>query len=219
MRHEAQCVGVGSSDGVPRKPEVGAGLARQPAKHVTDTDVGKEPDHRLGHRKRIVFAGDAMCSVLRDADAAAHDHAVDERNCRLGKAFALPVERVFLGERRFGFLGIGAAPSYHLAHIGTGREGALARRLQNDGIGVGIAGCRPQRFREARAHRTSQRVQSFWPIERGKHHRALLLDTQVLRGLVGHSIVLVVFAKHHVVRGDTRGLSGLCSHISCLYIF
>ncbi len=65
---KAQRVGVGSPDRTARKPEVGAGLARQAAKHVTDTDVrGKSPIIVFRHCKRIVLAGDAMRSVLRDA--------------------------------------------------------------------------------------------------------------------------------------------------------
>src|SRR5262249_57775288 len=59
-------------------------------------DVGKEADPDLGHGEGKLVAGDAMGTVDRDADATAHDDAVDERHVRLGVTLDAGIERVFL---------------------------------------------------------------------------------------------------------------------------
>ena len=59
---------------------VALGQARQ---RVGRADVGEEADADLGHGEKVAIAGDAVAAVQRDADAAAHDDAVDERDVGL----------------------------------------------------------------------------------------------------------------------------------------
>ena len=62
---------------------IGADLARQPRQEPGGADIGKEADADLRHGEHEPIAGDAMRAVHRDADAAAHHDAVDQRHVGL----------------------------------------------------------------------------------------------------------------------------------------
>ena len=59
---------------------------------------GKNPMPTSGMREGIAVAGDAMRAVDRNADAAAHDDAVDQRHIRLRIALDEGIERIFLAK-------------------------------------------------------------------------------------------------------------------------
>ena len=54
----------------------------QARQHIGRADIGKEADADLGHGEQGALAGDAMRSMGAEADAAAHDDAVDQRDDR-----------------------------------------------------------------------------------------------------------------------------------------
>ena len=80
---------VGRVEALAGQRAIGAELARQPRQEPGRADVGKEADADLGHGEGESVAGNAMRAVHRDADAAAHDDAVDQRD--VGFAIALDV--------------------------------------------------------------------------------------------------------------------------------
>ncbi len=90
---------IGGVEPLAGQRAIGAELARQARQEPGRPDVGKEADADLRHREHEAVAGDAMRAVHRNADAAAHDDAVDQRHVGLAITLDPGVERVFLAPR------------------------------------------------------------------------------------------------------------------------
>ena len=120
---------VGGVEPLAGERAIGAEFARQARQKPGRPDIGKEADADLGHREAEPVAGHAVRAVHRDADAAAHDDAVDERDVGLAIALDAGIERVFvaeIGERLV--IASGAPEIVERAQVAARREGALAAR-------------------------------------------------------------------------------------------
>ena len=100
MRGERRRDAVGSAEPLAGQRAIGAELARHPRQEPGRADIGKKADADLGHREQVAVAGDAMRAVHREADAAAHHDAVDQRDIGFGIALDEGVERVLLAPER-----------------------------------------------------------------------------------------------------------------------
>ncbi len=99
-----------------------------------------------------------------------------------------PVERVLVGEGATCPLPVLAAPGGHLPHVAADRERLLAGRLDDDAIGLRLAGEARERLGKPRAHRRGQRIERPRAIERDHRARAACLDHHLLGGLLGGTI-------------------------------
>ena len=84
---------VGGVEALAGQRAIGAELARHARQEPGGADVGKEADADLRHGEGIAVAGDAVRAVHRNADAAAHDDAVDQRDIGLAVVLDRGVER------------------------------------------------------------------------------------------------------------------------------
>jgi hypothetical protein len=107
--------------------------ARQPGQDVGGADIWEQRDRRLGHGEQCVLAHHARAVVNGEPDAAAHAHAVDERDPGLREAGDALVDAVFLGEEG---ADRGAVARHrgiaHALHVAAGAEGAAAGAFQDD---------------------------------------------------------------------------------------
>src|SRR5262249_51373945 len=103
--------------------------ARKPGQKPGGADIGKEADTNLGHREGKAIAGDPVRSVDRDAGAAAHHDAVDQRNVWLAVVFDLRIEAVLVapGAERL-IVSAGAAERVESTQVAASGKGARARR-------------------------------------------------------------------------------------------
>ena len=120
--------GVAGARPGPRHRQIDARAMGKPRQQIARADIGKEPDADLGHGEGEAFPSDQMRAMRRNADAAAHDNAVDQRDIGLGIALDAAVEQIFLapeGQLR----GMIARPALIVekADVAAGAEGAPAR--------------------------------------------------------------------------------------------
>ena len=78
--------------------EIHAEAAAEIGQQVAAADIGKEADADLRHGELRIFGHHPVRAVERNADAAAHDDAVDQRDIRFRIARDLGVQPVFVGE-------------------------------------------------------------------------------------------------------------------------
>ncbi len=74
-------------------------------------DIREEADADLGHREEVAVARNAVAAMQGDADAAAHDDAVDQRDIGLRIALDAGVEDVFLAPEGEHFVMAARPPS------------------------------------------------------------------------------------------------------------
>ena len=99
MRGRAGRDAIGGSEPLAGQRQIRADLARHARQHPGRADIRKKPDADFRHGELISVAGDAMRAVDRNANAAAHDDAVDQRDIGLRIALDEGVERIFLARR------------------------------------------------------------------------------------------------------------------------
>ena len=153
----------------PRYMPSRAGQARQ---DVGRADVREEADAGLRHREHGALGHDPVRAVHRDADAAAHGDAVEQRDVGLREMVQARVHRVFEGvEARRGRDPLAGQDAVQPADVAAGAERPLARALDQHGVDVGVGAPARSARRRAPAHRQRQRVQRARPVE-GDHHQA-----------------------------------------------
>ncbi len=69
-----------------------------------------------------------------------------------------------------------ASPAHHLAHVAAGRERLLARRLDDDAIGLRLARKAREGLGELGPHRRRERIERARAVERDDRQRAARLD-------------------------------------------
>ena len=127
---------------------IGAELARHARQKPGGADVGKKADADFRHGESEIVARDAVRAMHRNADAAAHDDAVDRAPHRACGRLDPGVESVFLAqERQRLVVPPRAAEIVERADIAAGGEGAPAARGDDDprdrGIVLPSASCSP----------------------------------------------------------------------------
>ena len=123
-----------------------------------------------------------MRAVDRNADAAAHDDAVDERHIGLAIAFDAGVERVFLAKIAERFLVASGAPEIvECAQIPAHGEGASIVRGDEHARDVGIGLPFRELPRQRAHHRERHRVERLGPIERDETRCAAPLEQDIAR--------------------------------------
>ena len=79
------------------------------ARSCGGADVGDEADHAFGHGDLGGLADDAVAAVAGDADAAAHDEALHQRDVGLGEGGDAGVHAVFVGPEAAALVEVAAA--------------------------------------------------------------------------------------------------------------
>ena len=168
---------IGGGKPIAGERAIGAELAGQARQEPGRADVGKKADPDLRHGEHELVAGDAMRAVHRNADAAAHHDAVDQRHIRLAIAFDARVERVFLAEKAERIVIAPGAPEIvQRAQIAARRERARAvggeDHARDRAIGLPFG----ELLRERAYHAAGHRIERVWSIERDETRRAAALE-------------------------------------------
>ena len=130
-----------------------------------------------------------MRAVHGNADAAAHDDAVDQRHVRLAILFDLRVERVLLAKKVERLLVAAGAPEIvERAQIAAGGERAAAARAEDHARDRGIGLPLRELLRERAHHGAGHRVERLRPIERDQPGGAAPLEQDVGLGAVAHAV-------------------------------
>src|SRR4029453_3837180 len=87
---------VGRAEAGAGEAEISAKAARTARQEPAAADIREEADAGLGHRELAALGDDAVRAMDGDADAAAHDHAVDEGDVRFRVGFDAVIELVFM---------------------------------------------------------------------------------------------------------------------------
>ena len=159
---------VGDLQPMAGQREERAQRALQAGQEIAAADIGEEADGRLGHGEQELLARDRVRAVHREADAAAHVDAVDQRDPRLGVAVDAAVDDVLVAEeiaaqRARRDL---AALAIEVGDVAAGAEGAVAGAAQHHGLDRRVllpAGNDPLQLED---HAVRQRVQRLGPVER-----------------------------------------------------
>ena len=197
MGREPQIERVRRADARPGEAEIEPRLAAQPRQEPGRADVREEPDPGLRHREQGALRHDAMRAVDRDADSAAHHHAVDQRDIGLGIAENQRVEPVLLGVEDHGEAALRIRPPVvEQADVAarTERHAAILPRGAPDDHGGDrrIAGPFPELRVESDDHGLGQRVERAWPVQRDAADPADPLQND----LVAHARPAPVVRRH-----------------------
>jgi hypothetical protein len=126
---------------------------------IRAADIRQEADADLRHGRLVAFAGHAMGSVERDADAAAEQKAVDERHVRPDEFLQLPGMGV--GGAIEGANGVERAlldPLVQGLEIASAAEHGGMGRLHHHAIDVRIRRPAPVLLAQRVEHFAAQRV-------------------------------------------------------------
>ena len=99
MGREPGMHGIGAGHPQTGQAEIDAKLARQPRQQEGSADVGEKPIAVSGIAKPACSRGHTVWRMHRQADAAAHADAVDQRDIGLRIGRDRQVQRVFLAKR------------------------------------------------------------------------------------------------------------------------
>src|SRR5690606_39536571 len=103
MRRYSSRQDIGALQPGAGQPEIHAQLARTAWQEVGPSNIGKQADPGLRHRKGGKFGNDPMAAMDGEANAAAHEDAVDQRDEGLSKFADDRVAAVFVvpeGDRK-----------------------------------------------------------------------------------------------------------------------
>ncbi len=95
VRGDARSNAVVGTQPVASQRTPGAEFAGHARQEPGRADVGEKADIHFRHREHEFVASDAMRTVNRDADSAAHDNAVEQRDVGFGIVLDDGIERVF----------------------------------------------------------------------------------------------------------------------------
>ena len=160
----------------PGQGQPDTGLARQPRQEPAAADIGEQANAGLGHGIGGAFSGDADVRRLRNAHAAAHDDAIDDRRDRLGIVEHQMVQPVFDLEEGSGLRRIpGPALGDH-PDVSPGAEAAFSGVVDQHRMHAVVATPRQQGLRHRLAHGAVQRVQRLGPIQGDAAHAGINAD-------------------------------------------
>ena len=89
---------IAIADAVSGQAEIHAEAAAEVGQQMAAADVGEKADADFRHGEYGVFGQHPVRAVEGDADAAAHDDAVDQRDIGLRVGAIVGIEAVFVGE-------------------------------------------------------------------------------------------------------------------------
>ncbi len=150
---------------------------RQPRQEVARADIGKHADRGLRHRQQRGLADHADVAVHRDADAAAHAHAVDQRHVGFRVFGDRLIERVFLGEEGFDHV---VLARQHVradgAYVAARAERPLARTRDDDRMDLRLLAPCLQRVANGADHALVKGIQHVRAVERDPADAAVPRD-------------------------------------------
>src|SRR5271166_2475098 len=180
MRRDACGDRIGGIEPFSGKRAIGAELAGQARQEPRRSYIGKKADANLGHRESEPVARHAVRAVNRDADAAAHDDAVDQRHIGLAVVFDAGIERIFGTKELERFrMTPGAAEVIEGAKIAACRKGAPAIRGYDHAHDRRIALPLDELLRERAHHDVRDGIERARPIEDDVARHALALEQDV----------------------------------------
>jgi hypothetical protein len=137
----------------------------------------------LRHGKERALADDAMRAIDREAAAAAHANAVDQRHIGLGDAVEALNEAIFLVEEIClvvaGALRL-AARVKDRAQIAVGAKGALAGAPHQERLHPVVLTTGDELRIERPVHGQRQGVERFWAVQRNDAEGAAALEQHIV---------------------------------------
>ena len=115
-----------------------ARLARQPRQEIGAADIGIKTDARLRHGQHRAVPGHPVIAMHGNADAAAHNNAVDHRDIGLGVTLDQLVETIFVAPEFIGALVPGLAAFIKQADIAARAEAAIPGAVHHDHLHVRV---------------------------------------------------------------------------------
>ena len=138
---EAGVDGVAGAHAVAGDAEVLAEAAGGAGEERGGADVGDEADHAFRHGDLGRLADDAVAAVAGDADAAAHDEALHQRDVGLGEAAMRAFIRYSSAQKRRPVVEVAAAAgAVDVGDVAAGAEGARAFGVDEDEGDGGVVG-------------------------------------------------------------------------------
>ena len=130
-------------------------------------DIGDHADAGFRHGEERAVADDAKGGRRRNADAAAHDDAVDQRDARFGEMMQERIEAIFLAKEPASKLRVILRMLVKPAQIAAGAKSPVARALDKHRLDGGRA--------LPRDHLSAKRLHHL-PVERIHRARAVQGD-------------------------------------------
>src|SRR5690606_32115656 len=122
-------------------------------------DVRDEADCSLRHRELTALGDDAVATMPRKADAAAHNDAVHEGYVGLRIAPDVGVKAILVGPELAGKAGAFRSTVINGADVAAGAEPLVTRTIEDDDGDLGILLPAFQRIVDGHDHRIGQRVE------------------------------------------------------------
>ncbi len=136
---------VAITDALSRQRKIHPETALEARQQMAAADVRKKADADLRHRELGVFGKHPVGSMKRQADTAAHDDTVDQRDIGLGKAGNARVQPVLVGkELDWGAAGLAAFIDSHYVAAG-GKRPALALQQHQIYLRISLPGIQSAR--------------------------------------------------------------------------
>ncbi|CDX37141.1 hypothetical protein MPLSOD_290154 [Mesorhizobium sp. SOD10] len=199
---------VAIADAISRQPEIHAERAAQIRQQVAGADIGEEADADLRHGELRIFGQHPMRAMEGDADAAAHDDAVDQRDIGFLEAGDAGVEPVLVGEevdRRLA----GAAGFIDVQDIAAGGK-RPALGLHDDDPDARILLPGVQRLAECLDHVVRDGVERLRPGQRDHARSAQLLEADLVAAAKIHRQKIPLSARRgkEVLKAARRRVNG-----------
>ncbi|SPU82549.1 Uncharacterised protein [Burkholderia cenocepacia] len=151
------------------QPDVQFEFGRHARQEMRGADVGHEADARFRHRDLAALGRDAQRRALREAHAAAHRHAVHQRDDRLRERVDRVIEPVLVDEERQPGLALRDHP-VQLADVTARAEALLARAAQHERDDLVVVAAALEQRGQLADHRVRQRVERGRPVQRDQRH-------------------------------------------------
>ena len=129
-----------------------------------------------GMANTVESRGDAVAAMHRHADAAAHHHAMQQRDIGLGKVLDGGVENVFVAVEIQRIRRARLAGFVQRANVAAGAECAVAIAADDDRGDIVVLRPDAELFGHGKAHAMRERVQRLGPVQRDEAQRAALVE-------------------------------------------
>src|SRR5882724_4190946 len=179
VRRQTAIEHVGGADGGARQSQIGAELAGAARREPAAADIRKEADARLRHGELAALGDDAMRSVHRQPDPAAHDDAIDQRDVGFAAGLDAVIEAILRPIEIPDVRIVSLACIVERSDIAAGAERPPARAADDDRGDIVIPGPRRQPVVERHRHFQRQRVERPRPVECDDGERAVSVEADV----------------------------------------
>ena len=135
-------------------------------------DIGDQADAGFGHGEQRAFGSDAVGAVDREAHAAAHGDAVDQRHPRLAATGDGLVHAIFVVEERLPQGPVLPALAAEKRNIAACAERPLAGAVDNDVLDLVVAHRIDDGAMDGHGHRVVERIERLRPVQRDPQRMA-----------------------------------------------